>query len=640
MLANRAYLLHFIRTVIQAPDLFDVIASGHLMRYKLSAEHALAPLPRVPFHRAAVMSALVLALSGCAGLPAPVPASGHLQKEPVATPKAGIPAPVMATPVLQAPKATAKTETYSVSVRNIPAQELLFAISRDAKLNIDLHPGIEGAVTINAIDQTLQQILTRVAKQVDMRWEVNGPNLTILPDKPFLRTYKIDFPNISRKVESSISTATQISGATTGGSASTVVTSNTKNDLMASLVENVTEILLEEDRLRYLAQIDTQVILAAVTAGTGSVSTGVSEGSKTRNTDGSKEAAGAGGGASGSGNQSIDSRGDAKKKFGEFELAKSVFANKETGVLIVRATSRQHEKVHQFIEQVMSAARRQVLIEATIVEVNLNNNFKQGINWQSLSNSSTGFSLTQAGSAGLTTANPLNIFTLAYAAPNSVLGNLSAEISLLESFGNVRVLSSPKLSVMNNQTATLKVADNKVYFTVTASSTTSNGVTQTNFSSTPNSVAVGFLMNVTPQISDGNEVTINLRPTITRITGYVNDPNPSLAEANVTNRVPEIRTREMESIIKVKSGQTAVMGGLMQDEISLNTDGVPGAASIPFFGDLFKHRNDSSNKTELVVFLRPIIIKDADISTDYSAFRDQLPDSDFFTRPIQGVEPK
>ncbi|MBK6636177.1 MAG: hypothetical protein IPG34_00080 [Rhodocyclaceae bacterium] len=149
------------------------------------------------------MSALVLALSGCAGLPAPVPASGHLQKEPVATPKAGIPTPVMATPVLQAPKATAKTETYSVSVRNIPAQELLFAISRDAKLNIDLHPGIGGNVTINAIDQTLQQILTRVSKQVDMRWEIDGPNLVILPDTPYLHMYSVDYVNMTRKLKGS-----------------------------------------------------------------------------------------------------------------------------------------------------------------------------------------------------------------------------------------------------------------------------------------------------------------------------------------------------------------------------------------------------------------------------------------------------
>ena len=80
-------------------------------------------------------------------------------------------------------------------MRNIPVQDLLFALARDAKLNVDVHPGINGVVTINAIDQTLQQILARVSKQIDMRWELDGPNLLVMPDTPFLRNYKVDYVN-------------------------------------------------------------------------------------------------------------------------------------------------------------------------------------------------------------------------------------------------------------------------------------------------------------------------------------------------------------------------------------------------------------------------------------------------------------
>jgi MSHA biogenesis protein MshL len=113
----------------------------------------------------------------------------------------GIPPPVASTVTLPRPKAAAKTESYSVSVRNIPVQDLLFALARDAKLNVDIHPGINGVVTLNAIDQTLQQILSRIAKQVDMRWEIDGPNLIVMPDTPFLRSYKVDYVNIVAKCD-------------------------------------------------------------------------------------------------------------------------------------------------------------------------------------------------------------------------------------------------------------------------------------------------------------------------------------------------------------------------------------------------------------------------------------------------------
>lgn len=603
-------------------------------------------------NRQPLIPLLALLLSACSNAPLQPPGDSHLRAEKVgAGDTAAIPAPVQQVLTLPKPRATAKTETYSVVVSDVPVKELLFALARDAKLNVDIYPGIEGLVTLNAIDQTLPQLLARIAKQVDIRWELDGKNLAVMPDKPFLRTYKIDFVNMARTVKSSISTATQIaSAASAGGSggsggggagggnaATTQVSSDTKNDLMESLISNVTDMLKEEDKIRYRSLIETEVGVRARTEGTGQVAVGATTGSKTLTPEGAtKEIAGPAGSAAGSGNQQIDGRAEAKKKIGDYEPAVSVFANRETGVLIVRATSRQHEKIQQFIDQVMSAAKRQVLIEATIVEVSLNNNNKQGINWSALRKDGTGFSLSQAGTAGLPSTNPLNIFTLTYANPASRLGNLAAEISLLESFGNVKVLSSPKVSVMNNQTATLKVADNKVYFSVKAETTDTQTYSRTTYTTTANSVSVGFIMNVTPQINDGDEVTINVRPTITRITGYVNDPNPALAAAGVVNRVPEIQTREMESIIKIGSGQIAVMGGLMQEELNNQTDGIPGANRIPILGNLFQNRNDANNKTELVIFLRPVVIKDASLQGDFAEYRDQLPNANFFEKGAAG----
>ena len=237
-----------------------------------------------------------------------------------------------------------------------------------------------------------------------------------------------------------------------------------------------------------------------------------------------------------------------------------------------------------------------------------------------------GFALTQAGTAGLPAANTGSMLLLNYTNPTSKLGDLTANVSLLESFGDVKVLSSPKISVMNNQTAMLRVVDNLVYFTIKADTVANQTTSTTTYTTTAVTVPTGFTMSVTPQINDSDTVLINLRPSITRRIGWVNDPNPSLT---VTSQVPVMQTREMESILKIENNQIAVLGGLMQDDISNQTDSVPLLANIPFFGEAFKNRNDTKTKTELVIFLRPVVIKDASIEGDFSEFRSNLPDANF-----------
>lgn len=586
----------------------------------------------------------------------------HIQQSSAAPVVAGsIPEPSKLSVVLPPPKPAAKVETYSVVVTSVSAREILFALARDAKINIDIGPGIEGVVTLNAIDQTLPQILDRISKQVDMRYTIENGNLFVEADKPFLKTYKIDFINMSRSVSSKIFTSSQIGGTagSTGGTttaggntASTAITSDTKNDLMTSLIDNVKAILADDDRIRYTERIELRNEIAASARGTGNATanSGIA-GSGGGNSKG--PASKTGGGVAGSGNEEIASQGSTVQQTGKYEPAVNVNANKETGVLIVRATARQHKKIQEFIDKVMTAARRQVLIEATIAEVTLNSNYQQGINWSALALGGKGFNLTQQGTSALPSASTGNFFTLAYTNATSKLGNISGAVKLLDSFGDVKVLSSPKLSVMNNQTATLKVVDNKVYFsiTVTPGTTSVNGNTQATYTTTPIPVAVGFTMNVTPEINDSDYVTINVRPTITRIIDYVNDPNPALANpcgtnvtsgcsiAAIVNQVPEIRTREMESIIRVNSGQIAVLGGLMQDEINNQADGIPLLDSIPGLGNLFKNRNDTKTKTELVIFLRPIVIKDASIEGDYSSYRNNLPDADFLKPESEKAKP-
>src|SRR5262245_6594430 len=224
-------------------------------------------------------------------------------------------------------------------------------------------------------------------------------------------------------------------------------------------------------------------------------------------------------------------------------------------------------------------------------------------------------------------------FSVQYSNPNAAAGgSISSTVKLLDSYGTTHVLSSPKLMVINNQTAVLKVVENKVYFSVQAQ--IAAGTLGTNpliaYTTTQNVVPVGFVMNVTAQIGDDDVVVLNVRPSVSSIIGYVNDPNPDLAKAGVVSQVPEIQSREFESVMRVPSGATAILGGLMQDRTETQRDGLPVLSRIPFFGDAVSYRRDITRKNELVVFLRPIVVRDPSIDGDLAAYRRYLPNAEFF----------
>jgi len=546
-------------------------------------------------------------LGACAHVPMQV-SDTHLRVED-AEASGTVPPPVQISTVLPKPKPTPRPETYSVVVNGVKVQELLFALARDAKLNIDVHAGISGTVTLNAIEQTLPQLLSRISRQVDMRWELDGPNLVVMPDLPYLRSYRIDYVNIERLAAGTVGVSSQIgsgaggagggggaAGAGGGGNTSSTTVRNTSdNKFWATLEKNVRDILRETDRI--------------IPAGAPQAAPGAPPGAPPPAVSGPT-----------------------------FREAASVIVNAEASIVVVRATSRQHEKIQEFLDQVLASARRQVLIEATIAEVQLSNQYQQGIDWTAFRTSGVRTITATQNSPGTATGLPSapgfpNLFSLAVTG-----GNITGMIQLLESFGNVRVLSSPKLSVLNNQTALLRVVDNVVYFTiqVTVVPGGPNQNALTTFNTSPVTVPVGFVMNVTPQISENDTILLNVKPTTTRLVKFVPDPNPDLATAGVQNLIPQLRMREMESLIKVNSGQIAVLGGLIEDSINDVEDTIPFVNSIPIVSWFFSSRNRNNSKTELVVFLRPIVVKDPSIDGDFRAFRDMVPGEDFISRPNPG----
>ncbi|MFT4561739.1 MAG: MSHA type pilus biogenesis protein MshL [Gammaproteobacteria bacterium] len=528
----------------------------------------------------------VILVSGCAQMRPETSAPdmsgqrGHLNQVAV-TSEPDIPSVVERTAFIPPPQPVPESERYTVVVNNVPARELLFALARDAQINVDIHPSIEGDVTLNAIDQTLTQILDRIANQVAMRYEINGSTVFITADNPYFRTYEVGYVNLSRVVESNVNVAVKVATTGAGGAqdsgsgsgdsdntSSTKLTSTTYHRFWETIEENIRGILGEI--------------------------------------------------------------GDSSSKKSE-----NVIVNAEAGVINVKASKKQHEQIQRFVDHVLTNARRQVMIEATIVEVSLNDQYQAGVDWRVLLDpDKSGFGANSDLLGTVTEGvidNAISSFVFGYADPNNNGRLIDLTVRLLREFGDTQVLSSPRLMALNNQTAMLKVVEELVYFTieVTDKDGTNNSQGRTIIESEIHSVPVGLVMAVTPQISPNSEVTLTIRPTISQKVGDAVDPGTQLAgqflgadASNITNTVPIIRVREMESVLRLVDGQIAVLGGLMQDDIKNSERSVPGLSKIPFIGDLlFTTEETSSRKTELLIFLRPVVVEEPNLETDLKGYQ-------------------
>ncbi len=490
-------------------------------------------------------------------------------------------------------------ERYTVSVEQVPVQEVLFALARDADLELDIAGTFDTPITINATDEPLARLLERIAEQVPLRYRLGDEHLRIAPDAPYPKTYEVPYVDMTRQARSSVDTATQVGstgfgdsgedpGAADGGSNSsrTSVSNETDNRFWDSLARNLE------------ALVDVEA--------------------------------------------SAEGESDAGRG------RRYVMLNRDAGYVTVRARQDQHEQVQRYIERVVASARRQVLIEATVVEVRLDERHQSGVDWALLANEADGLDLVQnlTGSAlggAFDVPDPANpgepSATIGYQDPETGEGSLQSTIKLLQRFGDVSVVSSPKISALNNQLAILKVVDNRVYFTVDVQETTNAETINTTFETEVKTVPVGLVMTVTPYIGRGEEVLLNVRPSVSRILGFRNDPNPELAEAGVQNRIPEIQVREMESLLRVRSGKVAVIGGLMQDSIDDSERSVPVLGQLPLIGNLFSYRDDRIDKSELIIFLRPKIVRNAGVDGDYEGYGDYLPDAEAPDPAVEGNEP-
>ena len=589
------------------------------------------------------LASIAGALGACTQVrPYVPPSQGHISQpaKPAPTgPEAVIPPPARVSTFVPPPQPSLKPQTYSVVVNEVPVKELLNALARDTRQNIDIHPGIQGLVSLNAIDETLPAILERISRQVNVRYRQEGNTIVVGPDTPYMKLYRVNYVNVTRNITSTVNVTGEVGGASGGqggaggaggggasggagtGGSRTTVTSTTSNDFWEQLRDNIRAILQSTGRI----------------AATADERARAAEENRAARDDALKRA------------EAVSRAGPAAAELmrnafappirpsasiQQSDTGTDVIINPISGTISILATEKQHQLVQQHLDNITNAVQRQVLIEATIVEVRLSDAYQAGIDLSRLATTG-GFAVASlfggaafaaaAAAAGATTGG----LTIRRDPTTGSSSNITTTIRLLQEFGNTRVLSSPKVMAINNQTALLKHVDNIVYFEVQAQQgaiVAGGPILPPTFTTTAKTVAVGVVLGVTPQINEDGRVTLTVRPTVSRLLGPgKQDPNPSLCGVAVgggclTNVVPEVQIREMESVLQVASGQTIVLGGLMEDDVTFNREQIPVVGDLPALGEAFRFRNERAQKRELIIFLRPTVIANPSLDSDELRF--------------------
>lgn len=501
-----------------------------------------------------------------------------------------VPAAVKGPPIpdLQMPPAppkAAKPQTerlVSVTVTDdVPLRDVLIELAREAEVNLELDPRIQGGIIFSAHDQPFSTVLTRICDMAGLRYAETDEFLRIELDTPTTETYKLDYPSLTRRTESDVSIATNVfdNDVANGAGSSGKSGQSSDNNSLARI-----HAVAEAD---FWSEVEKNLTsLLASNAAPRPLMGGESE------------------------------KKDSDKP--NFTL------NRQAGLVTVTGTSKQHKTVSDYLTKLRQSSQAQVLIEARIVEVELNDQFKSGINWRSLFggafNMAARFGPVAAGAPFVTAATATDgVFTASLDQ-----ADISTILNLVRTFGTTRILSAPRLTVLNNQTAVLKVARNEVYFTTSAqfpTTVSSGGVPISGtpvFTSTPRTVPVGLVMTVQPSIDqEQDKIIMTLRPTISRIVDRVKDPSIGLNAAQVKvaapveSLVPVLAVREMDSVLRMASGEVAVMGGLMQDSSENSESGVPPLDEVPVLGNLAKSRDNNGKVTELVILLRAVIAPSA-----------------------------
>jgi general secretion pathway protein D len=540
--------------------------------------------------------------------------------------------------ILAAPPKPKIGETQLVSLAvtdDVPLKDVLLEVARLAKVDIDVDAGITGGVSLRATDRPFNEVIERIADMAGLRYSMKNGVLRIERDTPYIQIYSLDLLNNERNSNGSISTggsgggAAGAAGASSGSGSSSSITAKSDDDFWAKFEASIAQIIAYNPVQRTSATtISAQPVppaspAPATPASPAAVATpAVSESQASSPALKPMQAA-----------INVPATAPASPSTPAASANGSFYVvNRQASTLTVSGTQKQHEIIRNFLKKIEENTSSQVLIEAKVVEVSLSDIYQSGINWTNFGGNSIKFAGNLANTVKSSTDNNPPTITIL---KNDILRtgvDLSAAVKLLDEFGTTRALSSPRLNAMNNQQAVLSFVENLIYFKVnlTSTPTTTTGTTTTQgtitVTSEKQSEPVGIILSLQPSINkETNEITLSVRPTLKRFIKFVDDPGFKInlalalqtfdvttdvgkALASTVSQIPQIETKELDSVLKIKSGQTLVIGGLLEDKI-MNTDGgVPYASEIPIFGNLFKSVDKRDSKKELVIFIRATIV--------------------------------
>jgi MSHA biogenesis protein MshL len=300
-------------------------------------------------------------------------------------------------------------------------------------------------------------------------------------------------------------------------------------------------------------------------------------------------------------------------------IKQPVIINRQSGLMVVQATAQEHARIAQFLLDSELMMQKQVIIEAKVIEVTLDSQFSSGINWS--------FVTSNLGSTDITTSSGLSgdaltgpsglggVFNL-----NLAINKFSSMLELLDKQGDVQVLSSPRVSTVNNQKAVIKVGADEYFATVTSVSVDENG------NVTPilemKQFFSGIALDVTPQIGDDDNVTLHVHPSVSEV--QEDTKAISLAGSNYSLPLAYSSIRESDSIIRAKSGQIVVIGGLLQQKKDINSAGLPGLNKLPVIRSLFAQDRQTQQKSELVILLKPTVYDERTTLDDLDEILERL----------------
>lgn len=470
---------------------------------------------------------------------------------------------------------------YSFFARDASMQDVLLAFSRESDLNIVIDPELSGKVTIDLKRVTMREALDAILFPLGWTYQIDGRFIRITRPQMETRLFTLNYITTKRTGKRDVYASTgggiQAAGTTIGqqGIVSTGSTRAGYSDLIST------------DEMDMWREI--QGGLEAIIFGS------VDEREKT----GDKE-------------KTTLTRVDAK--------GKKLVINKSTGVILVTDYPINLNKVASYLEMSEGSSQRQVTIQAKIMEVILSDEYRAGINWKVIEGlprsvnlswgltdkaGTTGYPGGTSGSTSGTTSTTIptpGIFNIKPFGGTFAIGALGAEVALSDIIeaiaeqGNVKILSNPTLSTLNNQKAMIRVGDQDVFFIVGAVATEST-VTQT---IQPVTIDIGIILDVTPQIAEDGTILMSIHPSITHKTGEKTSPDGK-------NTFPLLSVRETDTTVRVRDGQTIIIAGLMAERKENTSIGVPGLKSIPLLGNLFKYKSEGKRNAELVIMITPTV---------------------------------